>query len=515
MLSNELHDYQRDASDFALMHPKCGLFLDLGLGKTLSTLYTLERVYQQDRGHILIIAPKAIAKATWAAEIEKWGITIPYKSLIVNEKGNDLSRKKRLLAYEEAYNNPVRTIYFINREMLADLIANCHSENGLIYWPYQTIVIDELQSFKSSSSKRFLALKSVMGAVDRFIGLTATPTPNGIDDIWSQIYLMDSGQRLGKNITAFRREFMDPGYRNPQGIICSWIPKPDAENIIYDRISDVVISMKNTMIKLPPIAFIDDVVYMSDSERKIYKDFLKKAILDFGDNTYATAANAAVLSAKLQQLASGAIYTVNEDGVSTGNYTHVHDQKLERLKYICENSDDNILVAYYFKSDADMIAKYLAENQMACEIFNSQHADDYIKRWESGDIRILLIQPSSAGFGLNFQYGGHTLVWYTLPFNLENYLQTIGRLYRQGQENTVYIHRLMTDKTIDFQVLKALTTKNENMQRLLSAVEFSPDRTDSLNSFNQALALSSQTAISNEDIANAINEMLENETILV
>lgn len=507
-MNGVLHDYQEKAAQFAITHPKCGLFLDLGLGKTLTTLAVLERVYAQEPGHILIIAPKSIAKATWSAEIEKWGINIPYKSFIVNEKGKALSKQKRLAAYQDAITNPVKTIYFINRELLSDLIENCPRNGNTIIWTFQTVVIDELQSFKSPDSKRFKSLKSVMPAVNRFIGLTGTPTPNGIEDIWSQIYLMDGGKRLGKNITTFRNTFMQPGYRNPQGIVCSWNPNPGAEDIIYNLISDIVISMKNTNLKLPPVAFIDDYVYMSQDEMKLYKQFVRDEVLEFAPDEIATASNAAVLSTKLQQLASGAIYTINEDGLSTGHYTPIHEQKLERLKYIRENSDDNILISYFFKSDADMIMKYFAANNLPCEMFDSSRADEYLKRWNNNEIPTLLIQPSSAGFGLNFQYGGHTLVWYTLPFNLENYLQTIGRVYRQGQDKTVYIHRIMTHKTIDVQVLKALTEKDANMKRLLNAVELSDTQQESLAAFSNVLNASMKTPISNDDIIKAVNDTL-------
>lgn len=500
-----LHDYQQLAVDFIIQHPKCGLFFDMGLGKTLITLAALEKIYPYEAGHILVIAPKSIAKATWTDEIKKWNIDIPYQSLIVNKKGNKLSRKKRLEAYKNAFENPVRTIYFINREMLCDLIDNCPVINNTKIWCFQTVVADELQGFKSSDSKRFKALKSVMPAVNRFVGLTGTPTPKGIDDIWSQIFLMDGGARLGKNITAFRRNFMHPGYTNPQGIVCSWLPNDGAEDVIYSLISDIVISMKNTALKLPPIVFIDDIVYMSEDETKLYKQFVKDAVLEFEQGVIATAVNAAVMSAKLQQLASGAIYTVDEDGVSTGNYNVIHNQKLERLGYICENSDDHILVAYHFNSDADMIAKYLTALGIHCETFNSNKADDYVKRWNNGEIPVLLIHPASAGFGLNFQYGGHTLVWYTQPFNLEHFLQTIARLYRQGQLNTVYVHLIMTDGTIDSHINAALTKKNQKMQELLDAVEVSMSQQESLSAFDEALSLAPSISIANQDMLDIIN----------
>ena len=493
MIGN-LHDYQIEARDFAISHPKCGLFLDLGLGKTLVALSVLEQVYTKETGHILIVAPKSIAKATWAGEIKKWGINIPFSSFIVNEKGKALSKKKRLEAYQAAINNPVRTIYFINRELLADLIENCPVIGKNFLWVFQTIVIDELQSFKSSSSQRFKALKRVMPAVNRFIGLTGTPTPNGIEDIWSQIFLMDNGDRLGKNITAFRRAYMHPGYVNSMGVVCSWVPNDGVEPIIYDKIKDVVISMKNTNLQLPPIAFIDDYVHMSDAEAKLYKRFVDSAVLEFESGDVASAPNIAVMSNKLQQLASGAIYTIDENGNPTGNYEIIHKQKLERLKYIRDNSDDNLLVAYYFNSDADMIMKYCQENDIQCEVFNSSKADEILSRWNDNKIPMLLIQPASAGFGLNFQYASHTLIWYTMSFNLEHYLQTIGRLYRQGQNHTVYVHRLMTYKTIDSKILKAIINKDQNMQALLDAVEYSPDQNQSLASFAEALSLAGFSA---------------------
>lgn len=504
-----LYDYQQKAVDFALKHPKCGLFLDLGLGKTLISLAVLETVYNFETGHILIIAPKSIAKATWASEIQKWGVKIPYKSLFSAENGKELSKKKRLEAYEEVFKNPVRTIFFINREMLCDLIEHCPKQNNAVVWPFQTIIADELQSFKSPSSKRFIALKSVMPAVNRFIGLTGTPTPNGLEDIWSQIYLMDEGARLGKNITAFRSQYMHPGYRNQQGVVCSWEANPGADEIIYELISDTVISMRNTQLKLPPIVFIDDNVQMLPGEMEAYKYFVKNAVLSFDTNTIATAQNAAVMSGKLQQLASGAVYTVDKDGKSTGAYEIIHKAKLERLDYIRENSDDNILIAYNFKSDADMITKHFAEKKLPCEIFDSGKADKIIERWNAGKIKTLLIQPAAAGFGLNFQYGGHTLVWYTLPFNLENYLQTLGRVYRQGQTDTVYIHRIMTEKTIDYKVLRVLEEKNQELTKLLDAVEYSETQEESLEAFNSALNLVGSLRITNSEMLDAINATVD------
>lgn len=513
-INTQLHDYQEQASEFAINHPKCGLFLELGLGKTLIALAVLEKLYDKETGHILIIAPKSIARATWVNEIKKWDIKIPYKSLIVTEKGTNLSRKKRLEAYAEILENPVRTIYFINRELLADLVENSVVINNQLIWAFQTIVIDELQSFKSCASGRFKAIKKIMPAVNRFIGLTGTPAPNGIEDLWSQIFLMDEGARLGKNITAFRREYMMPGFTNQKGQVCSWIPKYNAEPVIYNKIADIAISMKNTNLVLPSIMFINDMVYMSNAERKIYKNFVDNALLEFDSGDVATASNIAVMHNKLQQLASGAIYTVDEDDNPTGRYETIHKQKLERLEYIRENNDGNLLVAYYFKSDADMIKKHFDKLKIPCEIFDSAKADMFVKRWDNGEIKMMLIQPASAGFGLNLQYGGNTLIWYTLSYNLEHYLQTIGRVYRQGQTKPVYIHHIMTDKTIDTKVLKSLKEKDATMKQLLDALEYAPNKTTNLQTFTKALSDVTgrkNMTITNEDRLQIIRE-IKNET---
>ena len=468
----KLHDYQKKVGNFIVQHPKCGIFLELGLGKTLITLAVLEALYNYEQGHILIIAPKSIARATWANEIKKWDIKLPYQSLIVNENGKSLSRAKRHALYESILTNRTRTVYFINQELLKDLIDWCPRDAyGQKIWAFQTVVIDELQGFKSHSSARFKALKTVMPAVARFIGLTGTPTPNGIDDIWSEIYLMDNGVRLGANITSFRAHYMRPGFINEKGIVCNWNPQPGAEQLIYQKINDIVISLKNTQLKLPPVTFTDDIVYMSQSETKKYQDFKKTAVIEFGLDIYATAKNAAVMQNKLSQLASGTIYTIDADGNSTGQYETIHQQKLERLKSIRENTDDNLLVAYFFKSEKDAIVNYCKENDIPCEVFDSSKADDYVTRWNNNEIPMLLLQPASAGHGLNLQYGGHTLVWYTLPWSLEHYLQTNGRVYRQGQTKPVIIHHILTDNTIDKRILSCLTAKDCSEKALLDAVQ--------------------------------------------
>jgi len=470
-MNAKLHTYQKQVGNFMIRHKKCAIFLAVGLGKTIISLAVLERLYSHENGHILVVAPKAIARATWADEIDKWDIKIPYESLIVNEKGNDYTRKKRLERYASVFKNPVKTMYFINQELITDLVDNMPTnENGQIIWPFSTVVIDELQNFKSSSSKRFKKLYAMSPAINRFIGLTGTPTPNSIEDIWAEIAFVDNGLRLGKNISTFRKQFMCAGYRNAQGMICGWVPKDGAEDIIYRRIKDVAISLKNTTLKLPALTVTEDTVYLDDKERELYHKFKDNAVLELNGDII-TAKNSAVMHGKLTQLASGTSYVIDEDGNNTKEYQIIHRKKLERLMYIRNNTSDNILVGYYYQSDLQEICKYLNYNKIPFEVFDSSNAENIVRRWNEGKIPMLLAHPASAGAGLNLQKGGHTLVWYTLPASLENYEQLNGRLYRQGQTQAVIIHHILTAGTIDKPNYQRLINKSADQQALIEAVQ--------------------------------------------
>ncbi len=467
----QLHDYQIVAKNFLLQHPKAGLFLDVGFGKTLTTLATLAELGQagQIAGHILVIAPKAIARSTWIDEMAKWGIQANYVSLIVNEKGKQLTKKKREELYEQIPTHPA-AFYFINREMITNLIdwhLNPNNKNQFIKpWPFQTIIIDELQSFKSYNSGRFKALKKVCPFVTRFIGLTGTPTPNGLMDLWSEIYLMDGGQRLGHNITAYRNTYFNPGLVVNDNVV-SWWPKTGAEEAIYDRVKDVVISIQNPNLKLPQVTYNDVYCYMSNDEMDMYKQLMKDNVLDLnnssGDDIVIEAANAAVLSAKLSQMASGTLYLDD-----TLNYTVIHQRKLEQLEYIINNTGSPVLVAYHFKSDKIEILKYLTNLGIDARPFDG--SPEMIHEWNTGNIPVMILQPAAAGHGINIQDGGHTLVWYTLPWSLEEYIQTCGRLNRQGQKYPVMIHHLMTHGTIDQRILKCINEKDMSERALLEAV---------------------------------------------
>ena len=461
----KLHDYQELAVNFLLKTPKAGLFLDVGFGKTITTLKVLKTLasHRKIHGHILLIAPKAIARSTWIDEMAKWDIKASVVSLIVNEKGKQLTKKKRLELYENiATEKP--SFYFINRELVCDLVK-WHIDNKKP-WPFQTIIIDELQSFKSYNSERFKAIKKVMPYTKRFIGLTGTPIPNGLMDLWSEIYLMDGGKSLGKNITAYRNTFFDPGLVIDNNVV-SWNPKRGAEEAIYKRISNLVISIKNPNLKLPPVTYNNVMCYMTDEETKIYKTLLKEQVLDLidkdGQEITIEAVNAAVLKAKLKQMASGTLYT-NENK----EYTIIHRHKLEQLEYIINNTNSPVLTAYHFVSDKKEIMDYLRKKGIEAMVFDG--TPEMIHTWNMGKIPVMLLQPQSCGHGINIQDGGHTLVWYTVPDSLESYIQVNGRLNRQGQKNPVMIHHLLTANTVDSKLLRNIERKDTSERALLEAV---------------------------------------------
>lgn len=462
MPTAKLHDYQITAKNFIIAHPRCGLFMDMGLGKTLTTLSAISEI--NPTRHVLVVAPKTIARSTWIDEIKEWQMPLRYKSLIVNENGTALTRKQRHDAYQQTLNE-LPSIYFINRELLADLIDNCPVRNGHKQWPFGTLIIDESQSFKSHTAIKFQKLKLVLPCFERVILLSGTPAPQGPMDLWSQIYLLDYGARLGKNITTYRKTFFyESMFMN--NICIKWEPKENAEDYIYNAISDIVISQKNTKIKLPPLTFNDIHVHMDPKEAGIYKKMMKENVLTI-DGTEIVAKNAAVLTAKLSQMASGALYT----DAKKHEYTIIHQHKCECCRYIIENTDSPVLIAYHFQSDMQMILDYLAKNNIQTTVFDK--TPEMIAQWNRKEIPVMLLQPASAGHGINIQTGGHTLIWYTMPWSLEEYLQTNARLYRQGQTEPVIIHRLLTKGTVDTRILKCLEDKNTTQDALLDAVNMS------------------------------------------
>lgn len=437
---------------------------------THNTLITLSALYDiNPTGHVLVIAPVNIARSTWIDEIKKWNLPLRYKSLIVNERGKKLTRKKRLELYNQVLNEPP-TIYFINRDLVADLVENAPVINGQKIWAFPNIVIDELQSFKNYASERFKALRKVLPCVHRLIGLTGTPTPKGLMDLWAQIYLMDGGQRLGRTISQYRDMFFFPGMR-VNNIPVEWRPKPGAEDYIYNAIGDIVISMKNTNLVLPPVTYNNINVYMDPNEEAIYKRMMRDQVLEVAPGEKVMAANAAVLSAKLSQMASGALYTDNKH-----NFIKIHTKKVETCEYIINNTGSPVLIAYHFQSDKAMLLEHLKKAGIDARAFNG--TPEMIHEWNAGNIPVMLLQPASAGHGLNLQDGGHTLIWYTVPWSLEEYLQTNARLYRQGQQHPVVIHHLLTAGTIDQKILASIEKKDMSQQALLDAVRYIVDEFD-------------------------------------
>ncbi|MEE8857166.1 MAG: DEAD/DEAH box helicase [Lactobacillus sp.] len=455
-----LHDYQVYAMNFIIEHPYCGIFLDIGLGKTLTTLAALQELRQKGMsGHILVIAPKAIARSTWQDELAKWQLPFKTQSFVVDEQGRNLTPKKRGELYQDAVKKAMKKdwrMYFINREMVVNLVENCP-------WVFKTVVIDESQSFKSPTAKRFKALRRVRPKIDRIIELTGTPAPNSLEDLWSQIYLLDQGQRLEKSITAYREKYFKPGMIVNNHPV-QWKIIPGSEQEIYRKIDDIVISMKNSTIKLPPLTQVEDTVEMPPRARKVYQELKEDQLVQLTGGQEITAENAAVLAGRLLQLATGAIY--EEDGV---NYDTIFDEKLARCFYITSNTPSPCLVAYHFKSDAKRLLAYYAKNDQEAVVFDGSPA--MVRKWNAGKLPVMLVQPASAGAGLNLQEGGHTLVWFTLPWSLEQYQQMNGRLYRQGQKKPVIIHHLLTKGTIDRHVLDSLRHKDMSQKALLAAVK--------------------------------------------
>lgn len=436
------HNYQQFATDFILNQSICCLMLDMGLGKTVITLTALWQLALDsfDVSRVLVIAPKRVAEDTWPKELAKWehltGLT---SSLVL---GSAAERKAAL--QRKAF------LYIINRENVAWLVKN-H------YWDFDMVVIDELSSFKSNKAERFKALKKVRPMVTRIVGLTGTPAPNTLLDLWPQMYLMDMGQRLGRFIGGFRDRFFLPDKRNRE-IIYSYKPREGAEDAIYALISDICISMKAAdYLDMPERIDNRIEVAMSPKERKLYDDFQKDMVLSIGDEEL-DAANAAALSNKLLQMANGAVYGEDKKVIP------IHDRKLDALEDLVEAANGKpLLVAYWYKHDLQRIK---ARFKNARCIDTAKDIDD----WNAGQIPLALIHPASAGHGLNLQDGGCTIVWFGLTWSLELYQQLNARLWRQGQKHTVVIHHIVTKGTHDEDVMRALDNKDTRQSALIEAV---------------------------------------------
>lgn len=439
------HDYQRYAAEFIITHPISALLLDMGLGKTSITLTAInDLLFDSFEIHkVLVVAPLRVARDTWSAEIEKWEHlkNLQYSVVV----GPAQERLKALCTPAD--------IYIINRENIQWLVE----ESGLTF-DFDMAVIDELSSFKNHQSKRFKAFMKVRPKLKRIVGLTGTPASNGLMDLFAEFKLLDMGERLGRLIGQYRNAYFLPDKRNGM-VVYSYKPLPDAEQRIYDKISDITISMKATdHLKMPELISAEYMVQLSENEKEKY-DRLKKDLIFSTEDNEVTAANAASLSNKLSQMANGAVYS------DDGETVHIHDRKLDALEDIIESMNGRpLLVAYWFKHDLERIKKRF-------EIREIKSSED-ISDWNSGKIPVALIHPASAGHGLNLQSGGSTLVWFGLTWSLELYQQTNARLWRQGQTaDTVVIQHIIAKSTIDEQIMKALKTKDTTQAALITAVK--------------------------------------------
>ncbi|WP_434793879.1 hypothetical protein TPDSL_03310 [Terrisporobacter petrolearius] len=438
------HEYQKYATNFILEHPVAAVLLEMGLGKSVITLTAiLELMYERfEIGKVLVIGPLRVARDTWPAEIEKWEHLhgLSYSVVI----GTETERKAAL--------RTKASIYLINRENVDWLIT----KSGYPF-DFDMIVIDELSSFKSASAKRFKSLLKVRPKVKRIVGLTGTPSSNGLMDLWAEFRLLDMGERLGRYISHYRMNFFVPNKRNQQ-MIFSYKPRDGAEDAIYRLISDITISMKSAdFLKMPECILNEVEVSLSEKEWEQYDGLRQDMVLSLED-TEIDAVNAAALSGKLLQMANGAVY--DEDTTAI----HIHDRKLDALEDLIEGANGKpLLIAYWYNHDLQRIR----EKFHVREIKTSKD----IKDWNNGAIPVAVIHPASAGHGLNLQSGGSTLVWFGLTWSLELYQQTNARLWRQGQNETVVIHHIIAKGTIDEDVMKALRRKEKTQSDLIHAVK--------------------------------------------
>lgn len=441
----EPHEYQRYAVEYIKSHPVAAVLLSMGLGKTSISLTAInDLLFDSFEIHkVLIIAPLRVASVTWSAEIEKWEhLKILKYSVAV---GTEAERLTALNAQAD--------IYIINRENVQWLI-----EKSGVPFDFDMLVVDELSSFKNHQSKRFKALMKVRPKVKRAVGLTGTPSSNGLMDLFAEFKLLDMGARLGRFIGQYRNAYFSPDKRNGQ-IIYSYKPLPNAEQQIYEEISDITISMKSTdHLKMPELISTQYEVELSEEEKKKYEELKKDLILQLPDGEI-TAANAASLTGKLSQMANGAVYSDDE------SILEIHQRKLDALEDIIESANGKpVLVAFWFRHDLERIKKRFAVR----EIKTSRDIAD----WNNGSIPVAVIHPASAGHGLNLQSGGSALVWFGITWSLELYQQTNARLWRQGQTaETVVITHIIAKGTIDERIVKALKMKDTSQSALIDAVK--------------------------------------------
>lgn len=440
------HDYQERAVNRVIEDKHLGLFLTMGLGKTVITLTAVnELIYDRfEVSRVLVIAPKRVAEDTWTREHRKWD---HLRELRISKVLGTAAQRLRALEQDA-------DVYVIGRDNVVWLVDHYSKKK---HWPFDMIVIDELSSFKNPQAKRFRALRKTLGVTQRVVGLTGTPSPNGLMDLWAQVYLLDRGERLGRTIGAYREKYFRAGARNGY-VVYKWEPLKGAKEQIEEKISDICVSMSAAdYLTLPER--IDNVipVKLTDAEMELYKRMEQDQLLQIEDSDV-VALNAAAVMTKLLQIANGSVYS------HEGNVVNIHDAKLEALQEIIDTTDSPVLVFYSFKHDLDKILGAVSEARVL-------NGPEDIRDWNDGKVRVLLAHPASVGYGLNLQEGGHTIVWYGLTWSLELYQQANARLYRQGQEKPVIIHHLIAEGTVDEQAMAALQAKETSQAALLVALK--------------------------------------------
>ena len=443
----EPHGYQAYATKWLLDKEKAALFLDMGMGKSVITLTAINELMFDyfDVAKVLVIAPLRVAQNTWDSEIEKWEHLRHLR--IAKILGNEKERIQAL--------NATADIYVINRENVKWLVDRCGK-----HWPFDMVVIDELSSFKSHQAQRFKALRKIRPFMKRVVGLTGTPAPNSLIDLWPQIYLLDGGKRLGKTITGFRERYFYPDKRN-QYIVYSYKPKEGAEEAIYKKLSDICVSMKaEDYLKLPERINNTIPIHLPKKAKEKYDQLERDLLLPLNDSDI-VANTAAVLTNKLLQMANGAVYDEN------GDVQEIHNAKLKALEDVLEAANGKpVLIFYAYKHDLARIKKHLKGQDL--KVLDT--AED-INAWNKGKVPIMLAHPASAGHGLNLQAGGNIIVWFGLTWSLELYNQANARLYRQGQKQNVIIHHLVAKDTMDEDVMRVLENKEAGQEALLNAIK--------------------------------------------
>lgn len=449
------HQYQQYCMNRIVQDPAVGLFLDMGLGKTIITLSAINELkygrFQVKK--VLIIAPKKVAEATWQREAAKWDNV---RHLRISTVLGSTSKRIRAL-------HTPADVYIINRENVVWLVDYYKND-----WPFDMVIADEMSSFKNHRAKRFKALAAIRSHITRLVGLTGTPSPNGLSDLWSQVYLLDQGERLGKYFTHFRERYFEPG-RRCREVVYSYDPKEGAEKAIMDAISDICVSMKSEdYLELPEIVYHDVPVALSTKAQRDYNELEKKMVLDLGDNHILDVTSAAALSNKLQQLANGAVYT------DSGAWQEIHHDKVEAFMELIEQlNGKHAIVFYNFRHDLDRLIVALQKTNLRAR--QLQTSVDELD-WNAGKVDVLLAHPASTAYGLNLQDGGNHVIWFGLNWSLELYQQANKRLHRQGQKNRVIVHQLICEGTRDEDLANALQLKDAAQQYVMDSLKARVDK---------------------------------------